>query len=121
MRIAFWLLVVVWGVIEALLACCAQHQEGQAMPIEILFFAVGLAGGVVILPAMGMTIYGCPKRWIAFAVLASTAFVINAFFASCAHDNHDDPSNWLNWSAFSWVCGASVTVLSIIAAAFKVL
>ena len=60
-------------------------------------------------------------RWIIFTIIATTLFWLNVALVFSAMMNDNDPANWFNWSGFKWVFCASITVLSILATALKVL
>lgn len=121
MKIVLNSVFILWLTMELFLLYATKQQEGQAMPIAMLVFALFLVVGLITFPAAYCSICGTQKRWVVYAILASLILCLNLIWVSLAHDNYNSPSNWFNWSGFIWFCGGSVTFLSILAAAFKLL
>jgi hypothetical protein len=61
------------------------------------------------------------NKWIPFWAVCGIFFFIQFLCACFAHQNNDDPSNWINWKLFWFLLGIEAPILLVIFILTKIL
>ena len=110
---AFLITLGVFAAIEVALFVAGLNSVGQAVPLAPMLFWAGLVCGGILFGAWYAHLQGLKVRWAVFCIIAAFAVISLLITAYEAHQNYDDPENWINWGVFRIhaVCWAAALCL----------